>query len=159
MKPRALLTRHVAIAYREESLVDAANRMREEHVGALVVVAVRDGVRVPVGMLTDRDIVVGAVAEAAPHLHALTVGDVMSTDLVTATADEDIFDVIRRMRSFGVRRVPVTNERGGLEGVVSIDDIVGALSQELAEAAELLSRQRYREPERRPQHTHQETRP
>lgn len=150
MKARDLLTRHVAVAHREDTLLDAAQRMREEHVGALVVVETRGGVRAPIGILTDRDVVVGVVAKAAKHLADLTVGEVMSTDLVTASMDDDLFDVARRMRSSGVRRVPVTNERGALEGVLSVDDIVGGLSQELAEAASLLSRQRNREPARRP---------
>jgi CBS domain-containing protein len=150
MKARDLLTRHVAVAHREDTLLEAAQRMREEHVGALVVVEVREGVRVPVGVLTDRDIVVGVVAKAATHLGDVTVGDVMSTELVTATTEEDLFVIARRMRSYGVRRMPVTNERGALEGVLSVDDIVGGLSQELAEAATLLSWQRHREPARRP---------
>jgi CBS domain-containing protein len=150
MKARDLLTRHVAVARREDTLLEAAERMREEHVGVLIVVETRHAARIPVGILTDRDIVVAVVAKAAAHLGELRVGEVMSTDLVTATCDEDVLVVLKRMRSFAVRRVPVTNAEGALEGVLSIDDVVGAVSRELAEAAALLSRQRYREPSRRP---------
>lgn len=150
MKALDLLTRHVAIAKREDTLLDAAQRMREEHVGVLVVVEPRAGRRVPVGMLTDRDIVVGVVAKAATHLGSLTVADVMAREVVTATSDEDVFDVLQRMRSFAVRRLPIVDREGALEGILSVDDIVGGLSKELAEAATLLSWQRHRESARRP---------
>lgn len=151
MKVEALLTRHVAFVRRGEPLLDAIRRMREEHVGALVVVDDRDGLRVPVGMLTDRDIVVGVFAKDVSHVTTLEVGDVMTADPVTATEDEDIGELLRRMRSFGVRRVPVVDAASGhLRGIVSLDDVLAGLSDELAEAAALASHQREREPERRP---------
>ncbi len=153
MKVLEVLTRHVAVARRREPLLDAVRRMREEHVGALVVVDdAEEGAsgRRPVGMLTDRDIVVGVFAKDSAHLATLDVGDVMTRELITATSDEDVGDVLRRMRSFGVRRVPIVNEAGTLEGVLSIDDAVAGLSEELAEIAALVARQRAREPERRP---------
>lgn len=150
MKALEILTRHVAVVRRDEPLLDAIRKMREEHVGALVVVEDRGGAHVPIGMLTDRDIVVGVLAKDVAHVQKLDVGDVMTSDLVTATADEDVGDVLRRMRSFGVRRVPVVDAAGALEGVVSLDDVLAGLSDELAEVAALASRQREREPARRP---------
>lgn len=150
MRVSEILTRHVAFTRLREPLVDAIARMREEHVGALVVVEERGGQRIPVGMLTDRDIVVGVLAKDVAHVKTLDAGDVMTPDLVTATSDEDVGDVLRRMRSFGVRRVPVVDAAGALAGIVSIDDVLAALSEELAQAASLVARQREREPERRP---------
>jgi CBS domain-containing protein len=150
MRVVEVLTRHVAVARRNEPLLEAIQRMRDEHVGALVVVDDGGGARKPVGMLTDRDVVVGVLAKDGEHVGRLDVGDVMTADPVTATADEDIGEVLRRMRSFGVRRVPVVDAAGALEGIVSIDDVVVAISEELAEAAALVSRQREHEPERRP---------
>lgn len=150
MKAFEILTRHVAVARRDEPLLDAVRTMREEHVGALVVVEERGGAHVPIGMLTDRDIVVGVLAKDVAHVEELDVGDVMTAELVTATADEDVGDVLRRMRSFGVRRVPVVDAAGALEGLVSLDDVLAGLSDELAEVAALASRQREREPARRP---------
>ncbi len=149
MKVLELLTRHVATTRRDEPLLTAIERMREEHVGALVVVEDGDA-RKPIGMLTDRDIVVGVLAKDVSHVATLDVGDVMSTEPVTATGDEDVGDVLRRMRSFGVRRVPVVDAAGALEGLLSLDDVLVGLSDELAEAASLVSRQREHEPERRP---------
>lgn len=150
MRVLELLTKHVAVARRDEPLLTAIERMREEHVGALVVVDESDDKRKPIGMLTDRDIVVGVLAKDASHVRTLDVGDVMTGDPVTATADEDVRDVLRRMRSFDVRRVPVVDSAGALEGVLSLDDVLVGLSDELAEAASLVSRQRQHEPERRP---------
>lgn len=150
MRVLEILTRHVASAHRSDRLLDAIGTLREEHVGALVVVEERGGRRIPVGMLTDRDIVVGVFAKDVSHVKTLEVGDVMTPDPVTATSDEDVGEVLRRMRSFGVRRVPVVDAVGALEGILSIDDVVAGLSEELAQAASLVSRQREHEPERRP---------
>lgn len=149
MRVLEVLTGEVAVVRRHEPILGAIRRMRDEHVGALVVVDESD-LRRPIGMLTDRDIVVGIFAKDETHIGTLEVGDVMTPDLVTATSDEDVGDVLRRMRSFGVRRVPVVDERGALEGIVSIDDVIGAISDALADAASLVSNQRRRESERRP---------
>lgn len=70
--------------------------------------------------------------------------------LVTATGDEDLAAVPSRMRSFGVRRVPVVDARSAPPGILSIDDVVLALSRQLAEVAALVSWQSTREPEKRP---------
>jgi CBS domain-containing protein len=146
-----LMTRHVAFIHRDEPLLVAVRRMREEHVGALVVVEERERMRVAVGILTDRDIVVGVFAKDVEHVSKLDVGDVMTTELVTATEDEDISAVLRRMRSFGVRRVPVVDgESGSLRGIVTVDDALAGLAEELATAASLTSRQRERESAHRP---------
>lgn len=153
MRVQEVLTRHVAIARRREPLLDAIRRMRDDHVGALVVVddaAGREAARKPIGMLTDRDVVVGVLAKNGAHLSTLEVGDVMTPDPVTATADEDVADVLRRMRSFGVRRVPVVDGTGSLEGILSLDDVFTGISEEISEVAALVTRQREREPQRRP---------
>lgn len=150
MRIGEVLTRRVAVARPNEPLLDAIRRMRQEHVGALVVVDDSGGTRRPVGMLTDRDIVVGVFAQDESHVTTLDVDDVMTPEPVTATADEDVGEVLRRMRSFSVRRVPVVDASGTLEGIVSLDDVFSALSEELAEAAALVSRQPRREEQRRP---------
>jgi CBS domain-containing protein len=125
--------------------------MREEHVGDFVVVE-KDGERlVPVAVLTDRDVVIGILAKDAEHLRALDVGDVIEEGtLVTACEDEDIGAVLHRMRSFGVRRVPIVDHEGTLSGVLSIDDVIPALSDEIADVAALVSQQAQRELAHRP---------
>ncbi|HSO44685.1 MAG TPA: CBS domain-containing protein [Rhodoferax sp.] len=125
-----ICTRGVTIAFRQTSLDEAARLMRENHVGCLVVVDDMPGMRTVIGLLTDRDIVTAVVAaDLAPS--ALRVEDVMTTDLVVAREDDSLIDLIRTMRSKGVRRVPVVGQQNELIGIVTFDDVLGILSEEL----------------------------
>lgn len=126
-----ICTRSVTIAFRTTSVDGAARLMRDNHVGCLVVVDEVDGRRIVVGVLTDRDIVTAVVA---PGIDAatLTVDDVMTTDLVTAREDDSLIDLMRNMRRKGVRRVPVVGGQDELIGVVTLDDVLGVLSEELS---------------------------
>lgn len=126
-----ICTRSVTIAFRTTSVDEAARLMRDNHVGCLVVVDEVDGRRIVVGVLTDRDIVTAVVA---PGIDAatLTVDDVMTTDLVTAREDDSLIDLMRSMRRKGVRRVPVVGGQDELTGVVTLDDVLGVLSEELS---------------------------
>jgi CBS domain-containing protein len=128
---------NVATIERARSVVDAAASMREEHVGDLVVVEHRDAGAVPVGILTDRDIVVGVVAKGVPAAE-LTVGDAMTSELLTLREDHGIDFALREMRRRGVRRAPVVGARGELVGVLSIDDIVQHLAAQLEEVAGII---------------------
>jgi CBS domain-containing protein len=140
-----LCTRRVVIATRTESLVEAARRMREHHVGDLVVVDDAGGRRTPVGIVTDRDIVIGAVAEPVRDLGRLTVADVMTADPVTARTNDSMLDALKKMRSHGIRRLPVVNETGVLEGILTFDDLLDVLSEELGDLAALVARGQTRE--------------
>ncbi len=137
--------REVVVVQRESTVVEAARLMRDYHVGDLVVVEKRDGERVPVGILTDRDIVVEVIAKEADYLTALLVGDIMNPDPVTAREDESLSDVLKRMCSHGVRRIPVVNDRGGLEGILSIDDLIEQVCDELTDITRLIAWQQKRE--------------
>lgn len=125
-----ICTRGVTIAFRQTSLDEAARLMRENHVGCLVVVDDIPGMRTVVGLLTDRDIVTAVVAaDLAPS--ALRVEDVMTTDLVVAREEDSLIDLMRTMRSKGVRRVPVLGQQNELIGIVTFDDVLGILAEEL----------------------------
>lgn len=125
-----ICTREVAIAFRHTDLVTAAKLMREQHVGALVVVDETQGLRTVAGLLTDRDIVISVIApELAPD--ALNVGEVMSAKPVTVAEDASLLDVMRSMRAHGVRRIPVVTDQQELVGLVALDDILEVLAQEL----------------------------
>ncbi|HVY45654.1 MAG TPA: CBS domain-containing protein [Minicystis sp.] len=150
MRVGEICSRSVSDVLPDVSILEASRRMREEHVGDLVVVEQRGGRRVPIGVLTDRDIVVGILAKDGAHAHTLNVGDVLTGTLVTATEDEDLDAVLARMRRFGVRRVPVLDEHGGLGGILAVDDVLVALADEFREVASLVARQSERERERRP---------
>jgi CBS domain-containing protein len=149
VKAGELCIREVVIATRETSIVDAARLMREHHVGCLVVTDDIAGHTSPVGILTDRDIVIEVIAKEVP-LANVTVGDVMSFALLKVSEDEELLDVAQRMRARGVRRVPViTVEAGELAGIIAMDDILGLLSQELSLLATLTSRETEQETSKR----------
>ncbi|MET1114945.1 MAG: CBS domain-containing protein [Comamonas sp.] len=134
-----ICTREVAIAFRHTDLVTAAQLMRQYHVGALVVVDETQGLRTVAGLLTDRDIVISVVApELVPE--NLNVGDVMSAKPVTADEDASLIDVLRSMRAHGVRRIPVVAPQQVLVGMVTLDDILEVLAQELGMMAATIGR-------------------
>lgn len=100
--------RIVTIAERKMSLVEAAQLMRDHHVGCLVVVDVAGAGRLVAGILTDRDIVTAVIAkELDPR--KLLVEDVMSSELVTVQEHDSIVDLLATMRRKGLRRMPITN--------------------------------------------------
>lgn len=142
--------RQVVIARRDESLSDAARRIRDFHVGTLVVVDEREGRRIPVGMLTDRDLVVSVLAVHGRDLDRLKVGDVMTSELVTAHEDENLLDAFKKMRSFGIRRLPVVNLNGGLEGILAFDDLLDLVAEELSDLSKLVEREQKRERDEKP---------
>ena len=140
--------RNVVMIEKEASVQDAARLMRQYHVGDLVVCTGPEGKRVPVGLVTDRDIVVEVLGEAV-GVASVMVGDIMSTNLLTAREGDELWDTLRRMRSAGVRRVPVVDERGFLKGIVTMDDVIELLADELAQLAKLVAREQKVEQARR----------
>jgi CBS domain-containing protein len=142
-------TREVVVIRRESTVIEAARLMRDHHVGDLVVVEERDGERVPVGILTDRDIVVEVIAKDADYLPSLIAGDIMSMNLMTARENESLSDALKSMCSQGVRRIPVVNDRGGLEGILSIDDLLEQVCEELTDITRLIAWQQKREKDER----------
>ncbi len=143
-----ICTRRVIIARRETSIRDAAKLMREEHSGDIVVTEHVEGRERPVGILTDRDVVVEILAEDI-NSGGLTVGDVMTGSPVTVREGDGIFETIQLMRSKGVRRVPVVDVRGSLVGIVALDDILEILAEELGNLTRLIRQERRREVETR----------
>jgi CBS domain-containing protein len=144
--------RQVVVARREEHVAEAARRIRDFHVGTLIVVDEQDGCRIPVGILTDRDLVVRGLAADGHDIDALVVDNVMTRSLVTVPEFESLFDALKKMRSFGVRRLPVVNERGGLEGLLTFDDLIDVVAEELSDLSALVSREQKREREATPAH-------
>ena len=136
--------REVVFATRETSIPEAAQLMRKFHVGDLVVVDEIDGKRVPVGIVTDRDIVIEIVSQSL-DFNEFSVGDIMSPQLISVQEKEGVFETIRLMRAKGIRRIPVVNQEGGLEGIVSADDILDLLAEEMTELARVVPREQERE--------------
>ncbi len=119
-----------------DELTGAAQLMREKHVGYLIVVepAFEEGTFKPIGVLTDRDLVVSVIARAT-NPQGLSVGDVMTRDPVVAVEEESIADALTKMRRIGVRRLPVVGSHGQLTGVLSLDDVIDSLVGQLQEVA------------------------
>jgi CBS domain-containing protein len=140
--------REVVIASEEATIVEAAQLMRRYHVGDVVIVDHSKSPPVPIGILTDRDIVVEIIA-AEVSLDSVKVGDVMSNELITAQEDDGIWDTLQRMRGRGVRRIPVVNAQGGLEGILTVDDLLELFSEELINLAKIANREILREKELR----------
>jgi CBS domain-containing protein len=137
MTVNLICNHNVATAAASDGIVNAAARMREEHVGNLIVVEQRGSSMVPIGILTDRDIVVGIVAKRASP-DALTVGDAMTRELLTVREDDGVEFALREMRRRGVRRAPVVGKRGELVGVVSLDDVIQHLATQLGRLADAI---------------------
>lgn len=143
-----LCIRQVVVAPRKASVLEAAKLMRQYHVGDVVVTDDVDGRRAPVGIVTDRDMVLEVLAQELDAT-SLTVGDIMTGDLITVGENEGIFQTIQLMRAKGARRAPVVNGEGILVGIVSVDDLVELLAEELGELAKLISREQKLEAEMR----------
>ena len=122
--------RKVTVGYRQTSVVAAAQLMREDHVGSLVVVEEENGSRQVRGIITDRDIVMSVVATGLDP-EPLCLEDIMSERLVTASETDSLMDVMRAMREHGVRRVPVIGGHDELIGIVTLDDALKILTQEM----------------------------
>ena len=128
--------REVVFATKNMSIPEAAQLMRQHHVGDLIVVDETDGKRIPVGIVTDRDMVIEIIAKSL-DLNDFYVGDIMSSQLVNIQNRETVFDTIRLMRAKGIRRIPVVNQEGSLEGIMTVDDILGILAEEMSELARI----------------------
>jgi CBS domain-containing protein len=141
--------RTVVIIQPGNTVLEAAQRMLEHHVGDLVVVAIdEDGARKPIGIITDRDIVLRVVARGRSAAEVL-VWDAMSPELKAIEAPASVGDAMERMKAFGIRRLPVVDARGSLLGIVTVDDLFEFLADESAAIAELVTREQKLERKRR----------
>lgn len=123
-----ICNRNVVVAPKTEMVVDAAKRMRSAHVGDLVIVENQNGRHVPIGIVTDRDIVVSALAGDPTHITYLLVSDMMTDDLVTAQEHEGLEVALKRMQEHGIRRLPIVDRDGALAGILTLDDVVKYLA-------------------------------
>jgi CBS domain-containing protein len=140
--------REVVITHKDSSIIEVAKLMRQYHVGDIVVVDSSGDQPIPIGIITDRDIVVELIASDVA-LDSVTVADVMSYDLITAREQDGIWDTMQRMSAKGIRRMPVVNEQGGLEGILTVDDLLELLADELTSLAKVTIREQTQEKETR----------
>jgi len=115
------MTRELVTCTPETSIVEAAQLMKTEDIGPVLIVD-NDNSRTLVGILTDRDIVVKVIADGQ-DVNATRVGDVMSKKLITCHADDDIDVAMKAMAQFQLRRIPVVEENMKLVGIIAQADV------------------------------------
>lgn len=151
MQVGTLCQRLVFTICQSDEISRAAQVMREKHVGYLVVVEPNPvrGIPRPVGVLTDRDIVVSVVArEVDPK--TVRVGDIMTPDPVLAAEGESMEAALQKMRQFGVRRLPVVNGYRELVGILAIDDVLRVIAGDAQDVVSTIRSGRRMEGESRP---------
>lgn len=141
MKVHEACSRPPVCCSADATVAHAAQLMREQHVGAIIVTKHGDK---PVGILTDRDI---AVSIVAPQLDpaAITAGDIAQRHVVSAEENDDLFAALKRMRVKGVRRLPVIDAHGKVTGMLAMDDIIEVLVEEMNEIVKLVAREQSKE--------------
>lgn len=140
----AMCNRKVITVQRNTTVLQAAILMREFHVGDVVVVKNVKNKVVPVGIVTDRDIVIELVATELDY-RVITAGDIMLAELTAAKESDGVFETIQLMASKGVRRLPVVGNSGELVGIVTLDDLLLLLAKELGALTELVAREQENE--------------
>jgi CBS domain-containing protein len=133
----SICTRRVITIDTQQSLQQAAQLMRDQHVGALVVTQETPEGRRIVGIVTDRDLAIEVLADStlAPRE---SVGRLVDGTLVSAAASAGLSQGVDLMRAAGVRRLLVRDEHGHLVGIVSFDDLLDACAQQLTGLADVV---------------------
>lgn len=147
MKVGTLCVRQTVMVEKSAPVTEAAKLMRDYHVGTLVVVDTLGERNRPVGILTDRDIALRIVAEERSL--QTPVSEVTDGELVTAGEEELLYDVLDRMKAYGIRRIPVVDDGGYLAGILSMDDIIEFLSDEMREITSLFYKEAKQEQKHR----------
>ena len=148
MNVARIYTRTVVSVPRSHTLQQAAVLMRRYHVGALLVTEDEPNVERAIGIVTDRDLVVQAMAEGV-HPGEVCVDEVMTPEIAVVAEAADAHEAMVTMRDRGVRRLAVTGGGGAVVGILSLDDIVDAMSIELDNLAGVIRSERGREIEQR----------
>ena len=151
MKVGTICQRVVVTVQRSDEVTTAAHLMRDKHVGYLVVVQTdaAGGAPRPIGVLTDRDLVVTLLArDVSPG--SVRVGDVMTPNPVTVAESDAMEAALQRMRESGIRRLPVINGQGELVGIIATDDILKVIAGDTVDVVTTVTRERSVEGTKRP---------
>lgn len=141
---KSICTPEVACCGPQTTVLEAAHLMRRRHTGDLVVVDGDEAGAAPLGVITDRDIVVEVLGKGLDPA-ATTVASIMRTPVVIANEGEDASQALERMRHHGVRRLPVVGDRGKLVGVVTVDDLLRSLAAYAGSLADVVAREQSHE--------------
>lgn len=144
MSIRELCNRDLVAVGRDDTVLKAAELMRQNHVGDVLVIEKKHDTTVPVGIVTDRDVVIEIVAPGLDP-SVITVGDIMQPHLSTIEEDAEVFHAIKLMTSKGIRRLPVIDKYGSLVGILTLDDLLLIMAKESFSIAMLLNNERKNE--------------
>jgi len=128
----------------EDTVNYACKLLRDEHVGCLIVTDLYEGNCKPLGIITDRDIVVKVIA-AGIKIEDVLVKDIMGEKFITADINKNIYEGLELMLKHGVRRMPLVNGSGHLEGIITLDDGLSHLSSELYKVTRTINMEQNRE--------------
>ena len=137
MSLKALMSEDVTYLPSTASVLDAAQFMTNMNVGSVIVTDDKDS---PTGLITDRDIVAKVLA-LEKDSKTTKIGEIMVSPVVTISEDKGIFDATQVMSTHGIRRLPVTDANGTLTGVISLDDVLILLGNEMQNVAVILKKE------------------
>lgn len=129
MSLRSICNREVVTIGRKSTLKDVSNLMNQKHVGSILVIEQMNGNKVPAGIITDRDLALTMSSTEKPQM--LLVEQIMQSQPVLAKVDDGIFETIEKMHKYGVKRLPVVDEKGSLYGIISADDLLTFMGEEI----------------------------
>ena len=139
-----ICTPDVVYCSADSTALAAARLMRERHVGDVVVVDEPNGDQTPIGVVTDRDIVVEVIAKEQDPAK-VTVREIMRTPVVVAHATEEVSEAVERMKVHGVRRIPVMGESQRLVGILCLDDLLKQIVTDAGALVDIVSREQSHE--------------
>lgn len=148
MSINQIMRKDVVTINKSSNLRDAIKLMQTKHIGSLVVLGkMNGGSRIPVGILTDRDIAI-ALKDRVELTATTIVEDVMQPNVILCKENEGVFAVIHKLKQNGIRRMPVVNDRDHLVGIISTDDLTRLLAQELNELSQVMTEEMAKEEKR-----------
>ena len=133
---------NLALLTRDASLQEAAMMMRIHHLGEVIVIDIVNGKNIPVGVVTDRDLVIEIMALDV-DVEQISVGNIMSIELKTVPEDYSLSETLDIMQQHGVRRLPVVDSGGVLKGLIDMETILKVLCQDLGKLLELINTDTY----------------
>lgn len=148
MQVGRICSRRVVTLGPTESAWTAARTMRDECVGAIVIVELREAKRKVLGVVTDRDLVVRVLAPQPERFRELRLADLIDAPVVCVRERDEVSDALEVMKRSGIRRLPVIDASGDLSGILALDDALRALADDMARVGLLVTSQRLIEAQR-----------
>lgn len=144
MKLGSICNRQVVTADTGSTAIELAKLMLQKHVGSVVITENKPEGECPIGIVTDRDLVLKVVARDV-NPHSAIAEELMTRNLITGQTGDDVLDTMRHMRAHGVRRIPVVNHSQILVGIIALDDLIDVIVNELSELSNVISSSQYKE--------------